>query len=438
MKQIISWFLTIALLLLLAMPVAIAEDERTSGEFTYRIKGNGTAVITGYDWDRNQGEDIYIPRMIDGYTVTEIGSKAFAELEYDDNYVIEFKQSNEAGRLVLSDTVTSIGDMAFMGIEFNASSISIPSNVQYIGKGAFSNSTGIKEFIVDSANPNYASIDGILYNKQQKSLVAYPLDYENNKLSILSIPEGICSIEDYAFFGAGYDEYRRKNISIYFPSTVTSIGNYSFARLGKKWTYINGIESMKEMGTGAYYMAKLESLEFGDVTEIPPYAFFGVKYGNSYAKNLPSGLKSIGDYAFARSDIYVDTVGSGGMFPASLESIGHYAFFKWVPSNANRLVRLDFTNSSIKTIGDFAFASAFVHPEIILPEGIEEIGTNAFVLSKPVDTVKLPSSLISLGESVFDMNTKLEVVSGTYGAMWAFDNGYVTVKEGGDDTSWLN
>ena len=51
----------------------------------------------------------------------EIGSKAFAELEYDDNYVIEFKQSNKAGRLVLSDTVTSIGDMAFMGIEFNAS-----------------------------------------------------------------------------------------------------------------------------------------------------------------------------------------------------------------------------------------------------------------------------------------------------------------------------
>ena len=175
MKQIISWFLTIALLLLLAMPVAIAEDERTSGEFTYRIKGNGTAVITGYDWDRNQGEDIYIPRMIDGYTVTEIGSKAFAELEYDDNYVIEFKQSNKAGRLVLSDTVTSIGDMAFMGIEFNANSISIPSNVQYIGKGAFANLTGIKEFIVDNANQNYASIDGVLYNKNQNHQLIFML-----------------------------------------------------------------------------------------------------------------------------------------------------------------------------------------------------------------------------------------------------------------------
>ena len=434
MKKLFTFLLTITLLLTVTTPVAIADEERTSGDFTYKIKGNGTAVITGYDWDSNQREDIYIPRMIDGYTVTEIGSKAFAELEYDDNYVIEFKQSNKAGRLVLSDTVTSIGDMAFMGIEFNASSISIPSNVQYIGKGAFANLTGIKEFIVDSANQNYASIDGVLYNKNQKSLVAYPFDYENEKLSI---PEGICSIEDYAFFGAGNDEYYRDIVSIIFPKTINSIGDYSFARLGKR-IRVYSIRSMKKMGTGAYYEAICQDLSFGDVTEIPPYAFYGVKYGNIYAENLPAGLKSIGDYAFARSDIYVDTVGPGGMFPASLESIGHYAFFKWVPSNADRLVRLDFTNSSIKTIGDFAFASAFVHPEIILPEGIEEIGTNAFVLSKPVDTVKLPSSLISLGESVFDMNTKLEVVSGTYAAMWAFDNGYVILNEGGNDTSWLN
>ena len=65
MKRIISCLLAIALLLTLAMPVAMAADERTSGAFTYRIKGNGTAAITGYDWASMKEQDIYIPRMLD-------------------------------------------------------------------------------------------------------------------------------------------------------------------------------------------------------------------------------------------------------------------------------------------------------------------------------------------------------------------------------------
>ena len=80
MKRVISCLLTVALLLTLAMPVAMAEGERKSGAFTYRIKGNGTAAITGYDWATMKYQDIYIPRMLDGYTVTEIGEEAFANI----------------------------------------------------------------------------------------------------------------------------------------------------------------------------------------------------------------------------------------------------------------------------------------------------------------------------------------------------------------------
>jgi len=48
MKRVISF----ALLLMLAMPVAMATNERASGAFTHhRIKGNGTVAITGYDWE---------------------------------------------------------------------------------------------------------------------------------------------------------------------------------------------------------------------------------------------------------------------------------------------------------------------------------------------------------------------------------------------------
>ncbi len=436
MKRIISWLLAVALLLTLAMPVAIAADERKSGEFTYRIKGNGTAVITGYDWANNQGKDIYIPRMIDGYTVTEIGEEAFAVLSYDDNHVIQVKSPNKAGSLVLPDTITSLGDRAFMGIQFDVYSITIPSSVQYIGKGAFSGLVGIKQFVVAEGNANYATIDGVLYNKSQKSLIAYPSSNEKD----VDIPEGIRSVEDYALFGACPQIASNKFVMVSFPDTITSIGSYSFARLDEKVRF-SGLNSMTQMGEGAFYKAAITfNLYFGKVSEIPPYAYYGVNYGNIYEVALPSNLKSIGDYAFANSTIFIREDYST-TFPDSLESIGDYAFYNWStwPSSlVNPKTRLNLSNTSVKTVGDYAFSNANVYPDIVFPSCIEEIGDCAFAIRYTVDSITLPSSITYLGENFCNRSTRLNVTPGTYGAIWASDNGYITAGAGGEDTSWLN
>ena len=99
MNRIVSWLLAVALFLTLTMPAAMAADEKKSGDFFYRIKGNGTAVITGYDWNGNQGKDIYIPNSLDGYTVTEIAEEAFARIQRDENDLIDISRSrgNKAG-----------------------------------------------------------------------------------------------------------------------------------------------------------------------------------------------------------------------------------------------------------------------------------------------------------------------------------------------------
>ena len=175
MKRVISWLLAVALLLMLAMPVAMAAEERTSGAFTYRIKGNGTAAITGYDWVNNDKKDIFIPRMLDGYTVTEIADEAFAKVSYDSNDGLETVYSRwTANSLVIPDTISSIGDKAFWGLDFETKYISIPASVQHIGSGAFSHLGGIEYFVVGEGNTTYSTIDGVLYNKKEKSLIAYP------------------------------------------------------------------------------------------------------------------------------------------------------------------------------------------------------------------------------------------------------------------------
>ena len=68
MKKILALVLA-CVLLLTALP-ALADNVRTSGLYTYEIKGNGTITITDFDWKANGDADIYIPNLIDGYTVT--------------------------------------------------------------------------------------------------------------------------------------------------------------------------------------------------------------------------------------------------------------------------------------------------------------------------------------------------------------------------------
>lgn len=75
MKHFWGITLGIALVLMLATSVALADaGDKKSGAFSYRLKGNGTAVITGYD---GANEDVYVPRMVDGYEVCEIGENVF-------------------------------------------------------------------------------------------------------------------------------------------------------------------------------------------------------------------------------------------------------------------------------------------------------------------------------------------------------------------------
>lgn len=125
MKKVFCAILYVILFLGI-VSIGNAENTGKSGRFSYTIKGNGTATITKYDWSMFTG-DIYVPNLIDGYTVTSIGDEAFscATFPTDTNQIV----------VHLPDTITSIGNKAFM--HSGISAINIPLSVQIIGTGAF-------------------------------------------------------------------------------------------------------------------------------------------------------------------------------------------------------------------------------------------------------------------------------------------------------------
>lgn len=78
---------------------------------------------------------------------------------------------------------------------------------------------GLKNIEVDSSNENYASVDGVLFSKGLKSLVAYPVG-RNGKYVV---PNGTAKIESFAFKTALLSELE-------LPESLLAIENNVFYR----------------------------------------------------------------------------------------------------------------------------------------------------------------------------------------------------------------
>jgi hypothetical protein len=119
--------------------------------------------------------------------------------------------------ITIPNSVTSIGASAFA--DTGLTNITIPNSVTSIGDGAFSVCYNLISIDVGNDNPNYSSVNGVLYNKTQTILIQAPPAGINGPFAISN---NVVSIGDGAFlFCTGL-------ISITIPDSVTSIGDNAF------------------------------------------------------------------------------------------------------------------------------------------------------------------------------------------------------------------
>lgn len=103
-------------------------------------------------------------------------------------------------------------------------------------------------------------------------------------------------------------------------------------------------------------------------------------------------------------------------------------------------VQVEFEQDScLQTLGDSAFEETPIKGEIILPNGLKSIGNSAFNNCEGLEKITIPSSVSSIGKDVCTrVSVYLDVEAGSYAALWASENGYMTTGTGIEDTSWLN
>jgi len=140
--------------------------------------------------------------------------------------------------VAIPSSVTSIGDYAFSGCS-GLTTIEIPTSVNSIGNDVFSYCSGLTSvtipssvtsvanyafygcsglITVDSNNPNYSSLDGVLYDKSQTLLIHCP----TSKIESFIIPSSVTSIGNAAFNNC------RELTTVTIPSSVISIEESAF------------------------------------------------------------------------------------------------------------------------------------------------------------------------------------------------------------------
>jgi hypothetical protein len=128
-----------------------------------------------------------------------------------------FKDCSALTSIEIPNSVTNIGAYAFMNCS-SLTRVKIPASVTSIDDRVFENCRSLTNFSVDPNNLYYASIDGVLFNKEQTILIQCPI----NGIKSCTIPNSVSSINYYAFFSCSNLE------SVEISKSVTSIGEEAF------------------------------------------------------------------------------------------------------------------------------------------------------------------------------------------------------------------
>lgn len=261
-------------------------------------------------------------------TVSYIGDKAFhytyglEEIKINENnthfssdsgvlfnknktQLINYPKGKTDTQYVIPDTVTNIKGLSFTNNGL-VKTIQISKNVEQVESNAFRSCHSLENIIVAEENPNYLTIDGILYNKDKTDLICYPSEKQGKTYTI---NENVKTIKEYAFS----NNYHLEDVDV---STVEAIERGAFYGI-QTLKKVKLPEAITQMGTAVFSgdislkevtlpkgITKLEACTFTDangllkvnlpstITEIGDYAFTGCSYLQELA--IPVGTKKIG------------------------------------------------------------------------------------------------------------------------------------------------
>ena len=196
----------------------------------------------------NNAKTVIIPSTYKGLPVVRFNTSTFFEC-------------NRMEELYISDSITSV-----------------------FKRGAFQGCSSLQRIIVDEENLDFKSVDGVLYSKDGKVLISYPLAKIDK---VFDVPQDVEIICEGAFVSNPYIT------SINIPDGVKEVYAIGFCDALESVTLPN---SVTKFG-GFHYCKALKSVTLSNNMEIIPYRAF-INCVSLEGVTIPRSVKAIGSFAF--------------------------------------------------------------------------------------------------------------------------------------------
>ena len=315
-------------------------------------------------------------------------------------------QADENGRYVVPENITMIAESAFAG-DSDLKEIVIGGNVKVISSGAFQYCTSLETVTLS---------EGV-------EVIGSHAFMNCTSLKNVTLPSTVTALSEYTFYACealeaiSLDHIRKVGESAFYACTALESVKFSSA--------------LEEIGPWAFTQcASLESVSFEGVTklkEIGDYTFTGCSMLRTI--DIPEGVRRIGILAF-----YDCTRLTNVTIPSSVEVMDYGAlnYTRWYQDRTDDylivgdgvLIKctvhpsvLDLSGKGIKMIGGMTFYNAAAFNEssvygykyadllenIVIPEGVREIGKSAFAGCLALKTITLNKDIELIDDNAFNL-----------------------------------
>ena len=271
-------------ILLIALLMGLSANAKSSGtcgpNLKWLLTDDGVLTITGEGRMNDYYDDGYdvggpwgnngIKRVIIGDSVTSIGNNAFRQCRF-------------LTSVTIPNSVTTIGRSAFSGCS-SLTSVTIPNSVTTIGNNAFTNNNAKIIWLTNTPPAGYRNVEGSiqyvandlytgLSNKKVYPYLSSIFEVDGIKYVPVSPSERTCDAIDCAYTGEPYEVKINKKVNYKgVDMTVREINPYTAykcANIKKAYIDING-----SIGHSAFSgCANLSSVNIAKVNDIGDWAF---------------------------------------------------------------------------------------------------------------------------------------------------------------------
>lgn len=447
------------------------------------LKIEGKGAMVDYVYNNWNGSNNYAPwynyrssiktaKIGDG--VTSIGDSVF------------FSCGNLTS-ITIPNSVTNIGSDAFSGcvsltsIEIPSSitsiksgafsychgltNIDIPSSVTSIGSGPFTGCSKLTSINVNEASKTYKSIDGVLFTKDEKTLIRYP---ENKEGTSYIISDSVTKIGGSAFY------YCTGLTSITIPSSITSIESYAFDCCAFTDVYISDIAAWCEiegdsgqLSRSAYNLYLNGKLVANvampnNVTSIRSNAFNNCRSITSVTFDENSKLTSIEANAFKNCTSLTSIIIPNSVTKLAVDAFSgcdnlqyngyDNAMYLGNPENpyyalikvSDRKISSCIINEQTKVIVTYAFNYCGLLTEITIPESVKSISGIAFRGCYKLSKIFILSKDTEINNLMYGGNYTVYGYTGSTAEAYAEKykkkfvpfNGYCGAESDGSNIAW--